>query len=116
MQTGQAPSECSARRRDPRCVFVSALPASLVPPADLEVRRAMLERGDTSGHRVTTRGTNKPFLPCKFSRTGRTYSNSRPLPEYSAARVVSGFKRALDDAEASVAARTARMCGGYHFE
>lgn len=94
--------------------FVSALPIELVEKADLELRREMLERGVTSGHRVTEPGATKakPYIACKFSDTGRTWG--KPLPNYSEARVVVGFRRSWDaGAKATTAYKMAKHCGGY---
>lgn len=91
-------------------VFVSALPLELLDTADLNVRRRMLEQGDTSGHRVTSKG-KRTYRQCKFTKTGRTYN--KVIPTYSSDRVVTGFKRAIDANEDSTAAKIARMCGGY---
>tara|TARA_Y100000389_G_scaffold131817_1_gene129198 strand:- start:89 stop:1237 length:1149 start_codon:yes stop_codon:yes gene_type:complete len=92
--------------------FVSAVPIAGVSPHDLRERKKMLEQGDTSGHRVTAEGKTK-YLQCKFAKVGRSYG--KKLPTYSAARVVSGFKRAHEEDDDSVAAKTARFCGGYGF-
>jgi hypothetical protein len=92
--------------------FVSAVPIAAVSPGDLLERKKMLEQGDTSGHRVTTKGKTK-YLQCKFAKTA--WSRGKPLPAYSAARVVSGFKRAHEEDDDSVAAKIARLCGGYGF-
>lgn len=94
--------------------FISALPIELIEPADLKLRREMLESGVTSAHRVTERGLTKakPYIACKFAKTGRTWG--RALPDYSAARVVTGFKRAWDAGDkATVAYKMAKFCGGY---
>ena len=92
-------------------VFVSALPLELVDEQDLKLRQKMLEQGDTSGHRVTSRGARTGYRQCKFSKVGRTYN--KPIPTFSTERVVSGFKRAFDAGEDSISAKIARMCGGY---
>lgn len=91
-------------------VFVSALPLELVEEDDLRVRRQMLEQGDTSGHRVTSKGV-RGYRQCKFNKKGRTYGKT--LPDFATTRVVSGFKRAVENNEDSTAAKIARMCGGY---
>lgn len=91
-------------------VFVSALPIQLVEEGDIEVRRKMLEQGDTSGHRVTSKG-KKGYRQCKFGKKGRTYGAE--IPNFATTRVVSDFKRAIEDNEDTTAAKIARMCGGY---
>ena len=93
-------------------VFVSALPLEVIDADDLAVRREMLEEADTSGHRVTAPGKRKgKYRKCKFAKTGRTYGKS--LPTYKNTRVVTGFKSAIAKGEDSVAAKMARICGGY---
>lgn len=96
--------------------FVSAIPRSIADAADIEVRKGMLEKGFTSGHRVTELGKSGRYLACKFSDTGRTYG--KELPAYSKDRAVCGFKRAADDESAGesvdpIAAKMAKYCGGY---
>ena len=92
-------------------VFVSALPIQLIEEEDIKLRRKMLEQGDTSGHRVTSKG-KKGYRQCKFSKKGRTYPGEE-IPNFATTRVVSGFKRAIEDNEDTTAAKIARMCGGY---
>ncbi len=101
-------------------VFVSALPRGLVSREELEFRRTMLEKGNTSGHRVCEPGLRGGYVKCDFSRKGQTYG--KELPDYQYARVQSGFtryaglKRGRDeiDAPSQVHLETARFCGGYH--
>ena len=99
-------------RRVRMSTFVSAHPIELIDSADVAVRKGMLEKGVTSGHRVTAEGTNKPYLECKFADTGRTYGNA--VPDFSMGRKVSGFKRAFESGDTeSTAYKIAKMCGGY---
>lgn len=94
--------------------FISALPIELIKPADLKLRREMLESAVTSGHRVTELGLTKakPYIACKFANTGRTWGKA--LPDYSGARVVTGIKRAWDAGEkTTIAYKMAKFCGGY---
>jgi hypothetical protein len=103
-------------RRTRISVFVSAVPKSIVPPEDIKVRQYMLEKGFTSGHRVTEKGKKGKYLACKFEKKGRTYGNK--LPDYSDARAVSGFKRAYEaeiagDDYDKIAAKMAKYCAGY---
>jgi hypothetical protein len=65
-----------AERRLRMSVFVSALPRGLVSREELEFRRAMLEKGNTSGHRVCEPGVRKGYVKCDFPRTGQTYGSS----------------------------------------
>lgn len=97
-------------RRTRMSVFVSSLPLSLIDSADLKVRREMLESGDTSGHRVTSKG-KRTYRQCKFSKVGRTYG--KEVRAYDTSGVLSGFKRAVESGEDSTTAKIARMCGGY---
>ena len=99
-------------RRCRMSAFVSALPIELVDTADLDVRKEMLEKGVTSGHRVTAKGSQRPYLECKFAETGRTYGKA--LPDFKMGRKVGGFKRAYEEGNAeSTAYQMAQMCGGY---
>ena len=97
--------------------FVSMLPSALVSDEERKVRDEMLEKLDTSGHRVTALGKKGKVLKCKFAETGRTYG--KELPEFNKQRVVRASKRALeelkddeDDTTDSVAHRTQRLCAG----
>lgn len=110
LSTGQS------ERRTRISVFVSAIPKSIADPEDLKVRQDMLEKGVTSGHRVTEKGKSGKFLACKFAKTGRTYG--KKLPDYSDTRAISGFKRAFEaeiagDERDEIAAKIAKYCGGY---
>ena len=103
-------------------VFVSAHPIALInSPHDLRLRRKMLEDGVTSGHRVTTTGKTKakPYLPCKFDETGRTYG--KDLPTFSKNHRVSDYaenweRKQRQQEHDPVAAGIAEMCGGYGHE
>ncbi len=109
---GPLPGYGQAERAVRMSTFVSALPIQLVDAADIAVRKQMLEKGVTSGHRVTAKGTNKPYLECKFANTGRTFGKA--LPSFKMDRKVSGFKRAFEEGDTeSTAYKIAKMCGGY---
>ena len=108
------PCDRSAERAMRMTTFISALPIELIEPADLKLRREMLESGVTSGHRVTELGLTKakPYIACKFANTGRTWG--RDLPDYNAARLVTGIKRAWNAGEKpTIAYKMAKHCGGY---
>jgi len=106
---GELPAGQNERNVRISC-FVSAIPLSLADPNDIKVRQNMLEKGVTSGHRVTELGKSGKFLECKFPKTGRTYG--KKLPNYSESRIVSGFKRASNEEITSVAGKMAKFCGG----
>ena len=106
------PGPANGPRKPRVSTFVSALPISLIDAEDLALRKEMLERGFTSGHRVTTKGTNKPYLMCKFEQTA--WPRGNVLPDFKMDRKVSGFKRAHEAGDTeSVEGKMAKMCGGY---
>lgn len=108
------PGPCTGKTRNVRMsTFVSMLPAELVSDEERKVRNDMLEKLETSGHRVTTFGKSGKVLKCKFNETGRTYGNT--LPAFDKSSVVRASKRALDasgDSTDSVAYKTQRLCAG----
>jgi hypothetical protein len=105
------PGPCATTRNVRMSTFVSMLPAALVSEAERKVRDEMLEKLETSGHRVTTVGKSGKVLKCKFGETGRTYG--KEVPSFDKSRVVRASKRALCDAEPDgVAAKIQRLCAG----
>jgi hypothetical protein len=109
------PTDPGQKRSIRMSTFVSMLPAALVTPEERLVRDDMLEKMETSGHRVTTFGKSGKVLKCKFNESGRTYG--KELPEFDKTRVVRASKRALkesttDASEESVARKTQRLCAG----
>ena len=101
------------KRRLRMSTFVSMAPAPLVPSDERVARDKMLHDGNTSGHRVTTRGKRGQVLACKFAKTGRTYG--KEVPAFDEGRVVRASKRVLaesDEPEWSVARKTHRLCAG----
>lgn len=103
-----------AERRVRMSCFVSAVPIAIVDPADIEVRKNMLEKGLTSGHRVTEKGPGGKFNPCKFGETGRTWG--KKLPDFSKKRKVSDFADHWvyrGDGCDEVAVKIAKYCGGH---
>ena len=93
-------------------VFVSMLPIELVDADDLALRQDMLEKGYTSGHRVTTTG-KRGYRACKFAETGRTYG--KEIPKFTP-NVVTGFKQAFEAGDKeSLAYKMAVLCGGYGY-
>jgi hypothetical protein len=96
--------------------FISAIPKSIADRDDIKLRREMLEKGETSGHRVTQLGKKGKYLACKFNKKGRTYG--KKIPDYADYRVVTGIKRAVESKVAGeehdeVAAKIGKFCGGY---
>jgi hypothetical protein len=112
-------AEGQATRGVRMSAFVSMHPIDLLQDADLAVRRAMLDKGNTSGHRVTAEGKHKPFLECKFPFMGRTYG--KEMPAFKTDRRLGGFKRtyeayaADEPPECEVTRKTAELCGGYGY-
>ena len=112
---GSLPGPCSTTRNLRMGIFVSARPVQLITYNDVIVRRHMLEKGHTSGHRVTSLG-KRTYRQCKFSETGQVYGSKR-LPEYDKSGVLSGFKDAFERGdETSVEYGTAVFCGAYGLE
>ena len=108
------PTQPGQKRNIRMSTFVSMLPAELVTPEERRVRDDMLEKMETSGHRVTTFGKSGKVLKCKFNESGRTYG--KELPAFDKQRVVRASKRALaesdDKSEDSVARKIQRLCAG----
>jgi hypothetical protein len=107
-------TEPDQERKIRMSTFVSMLPAELVTDEERRVRDDMLEKMETSGHRVTTFGKSGKVLKCKFNESGRTYG--KELPKFDKTRVVCASKRALaesdDKSEDSVARKIQRLCAG----
>ena len=113
---GELPEGQKQRNMRMSC-FVSAIPKSIAHPEDIKLRQEMLEKGETSGHRVTEKGKSGKYRACKFAKKGRIYPGKK-LPDYSESRAVMGFKRAVEaeiagEVHDEVAAKIGKFCGGY---
>ena len=94
-------------------IFVSARPCILISKSDVVVRRSMLSKTLTSGHRVTSIDKRKrKYLACKFNDTGRTYG--KKLKTFNMDGIVSNFDDAFKSGDPnSIVYRTAVFCGAY---
>ena len=76
------------------------------------VRREMLSKKLTSGHRVTSKGVKKKFLACKFSNTGQTWG--KILKTFATSSVIPDVADAFEAGqEDSVAYKIAVFCGAF---
>ena len=94
-------------------IFVSARPVILHCKEDIWLRRQMLAKKLTSGHRVTTNGIKKnKFRACKFQSTGQTWG--KKLKTFDTSGVISDVAAAFETGDVnSVEYKTAVFCGAY---